>query len=212
MPARAKLPPGGGKRFPLNMRTTREMREKLEKSAGGSGRSLVQEVEYLMEQALREEEVLGGRERYALFKMMSAATDLIEARTGKSAASDWETSLAVREAWKKLIAAWAPKMSETQKAKFRALDEGQRSLPPPPSPPQEPLGLLGHDLMQQDKKASAEYKKAHAKYAKDIQKWRRLMGAYRKKLERQREYIDGLAGMGKEAALDLLRHVPPRDR
>ena len=44
MPARAKLPPGEGKRVPLNMRTTRETREKLEKSAAGSGRSLAQEL------------------------------------------------------------------------------------------------------------------------------------------------------------------------
>ena len=43
---------GDGKRSPLNMRTTKALREKLEKAAGQSGRSLVQEVEARLEQSL----------------------------------------------------------------------------------------------------------------------------------------------------------------
>jgi len=37
---------GEGKRYPLNMRTTKEVREMLELAARKSGRSLVQEVEW----------------------------------------------------------------------------------------------------------------------------------------------------------------------
>jgi len=37
---------GSGKKIPLNMRTTQELREKINRAAGASGRSLVQEVEY----------------------------------------------------------------------------------------------------------------------------------------------------------------------
>jgi hypothetical protein len=37
------------KRHPLNMRTTQELREKVERAATESGRSLVQEVEYRLE-------------------------------------------------------------------------------------------------------------------------------------------------------------------
>src|SRR5205809_4463840 len=40
-----------GKRYPLNMRTTRELREQVERAARASGRSLVQEVEYRLEQS-----------------------------------------------------------------------------------------------------------------------------------------------------------------
>lgn len=40
---------GKGKRYPLNMRTTKEVREILEKAARASGRSLVQEVERRLE-------------------------------------------------------------------------------------------------------------------------------------------------------------------
>ena len=54
MPPKSKrvLP---GKRYPLNMRTTRELREKIERAALVSGRSLVQEVEFRLEQSFRDE-------------------------------------------------------------------------------------------------------------------------------------------------------------
>ncbi len=55
MPVRAKLPPGKGKRVPLNMRTTREIRGDLEKAAANSGRSLAQEVEHRLERSFIEE-------------------------------------------------------------------------------------------------------------------------------------------------------------
>ncbi len=55
MPVRAKLPPGKGKRVPLNMRTTRELRGSLEKAAANSGRSLAQEVETRLERSFAEE-------------------------------------------------------------------------------------------------------------------------------------------------------------
>jgi hypothetical protein len=48
--------PGEGKKVPLNMRTTAELRATIEERAGKSGRSLVQEVEYLVQSALWSEE------------------------------------------------------------------------------------------------------------------------------------------------------------
>jgi hypothetical protein len=47
---------GQGKRFPLNMRTTKEIREKLERAAAQSGRSLVQEVEHRLQKSFDHEE------------------------------------------------------------------------------------------------------------------------------------------------------------
>lgn len=193
----------------LKVRMKEPLRAEIEAAAKDRGVSLNAEAVALMEQALQEREALGGRECYALFRMMGAAANLIEGRTGKSAASDWETSFAVREAWKKLIASWSPKMPQTLGAKFRALDEGQRSLPPTPPPPKEPLLLLGPSSMQNGKEARAEYKKARAKYAKDIQKWMRSLRAHQKKLEKLQKYFEGLAEIGREVALDLL---PSRDR
>jgi hypothetical protein len=46
-----------GKRYPLNMRTTKEIRDKIESAATVSGRSLVQEVEFRVERSFQEEEV-----------------------------------------------------------------------------------------------------------------------------------------------------------
>jgi hypothetical protein len=43
-----------GKRYPLNMRTTRELRDRIVAAAGASGRSLVQEVEYRLEQSFQQ--------------------------------------------------------------------------------------------------------------------------------------------------------------
>ena len=57
MPAKAKLPPGEGKRVPLNMRTTREVRAALEEAAAQSGRSLVQEVEHRLGQSFNEDRI-----------------------------------------------------------------------------------------------------------------------------------------------------------
>ena len=60
MPPKSKrvLP---GKRYPLNMRTTKELRDKIEEAAMASGRSLVQEVEFRLEQSFRREEDDRGR-------------------------------------------------------------------------------------------------------------------------------------------------------
>lgn len=49
---------GAGKKQPLNMRTTAALRKKIEQAAGASGRSLVQEVEYRIEQTFHGDEAL----------------------------------------------------------------------------------------------------------------------------------------------------------
>jgi Arc-like DNA binding domain len=65
MPRRSKrvLP---GKRYPLNMRTTKELRDKIEAAATASGRSLVQEVEARLETSFRHEDLEALAARAAL--------------------------------------------------------------------------------------------------------------------------------------------------
>lgn len=58
MMPRKKLPEGEGKRIPLGMRTTREMRAKLEAAAVQTGRSLAAEVEYRLERSFDREALL----------------------------------------------------------------------------------------------------------------------------------------------------------
>lgn len=52
----------GGKRHPLNMRTTKVLREALEASAVENGRSLAQEVEQRLENSFRQDYAFGSRE------------------------------------------------------------------------------------------------------------------------------------------------------
>src|SRR5262249_45475195 len=55
LPQKQRSKPGKGKRHPLNMRTTKEVRELLERAAAESGRSLVQEVEHRLETSFRDD-------------------------------------------------------------------------------------------------------------------------------------------------------------
>lgn len=48
-----------GKRYPLNMRTTFDMRHNLEVAAAKSGRSLAQEAEYRLQRSFDSQTLLG---------------------------------------------------------------------------------------------------------------------------------------------------------
>lgn len=64
---------GGGKRYPLNMRTTKETRERLEAAASANGRSLAQEVEVRLERSFAEEHGFGGPDMRRLAYLMATA-------------------------------------------------------------------------------------------------------------------------------------------
>lgn len=57
-PKRKSTKLGDGKRYPLNMRTTKHLRDHLERAADESGRSLAQEVEYRLERSFEREAVI----------------------------------------------------------------------------------------------------------------------------------------------------------
>lgn len=50
---------GADKRYPLNMRTTKEQRDRLEQAARDSGRSLVKEVENRLEESFKDDVITG---------------------------------------------------------------------------------------------------------------------------------------------------------
>jgi hypothetical protein len=62
--ARKRTPKG--KRIPLNMRTTKELRDRVEAAARASGRSLVQEVEYRVERSFEWEETAAALDGHAV--------------------------------------------------------------------------------------------------------------------------------------------------
>ena len=115
MPARAKLPPGKGKRVPLNMRTTQEVRDRLEKNAADSGRSLVQEVEYQLDRAFLVQDHLAfisGDHRTADFvRTLVEVQKLIETYQGQSVWDDFESHEAMKSALEGLLAQRVPKPS-----------------------------------------------------------------------------------------------------
>jgi hypothetical protein len=92
MPPKSKrvLP---GKRYPLNMRTTKELRDKIEEAAMASGRSLVQEVEFRLEKSFQEDDAYGGPHLSAVFRLLADYKALIEAKAGVG----WKESDRVRD-------------------------------------------------------------------------------------------------------------------
>jgi hypothetical protein len=78
---------GAGKKSPLNMRTTKALRKKLEAAAGSSGRSLVQEVEFQLEQSFARE-TFGRPEISTLMYRVYDCCVLLEALTGKNCFED----------------------------------------------------------------------------------------------------------------------------
>jgi Arc-like DNA binding domain len=80
--------PGGGKRHPLNMRTTKETRDRLEEAAVANGRSLAQEVEARLERSFAEEIGFGGAElRQQAYLMASAFA--IAGQNSAAGKPDW---------------------------------------------------------------------------------------------------------------------------
>jgi hypothetical protein len=69
-----------GKRYPLNMRTTYEIRRGLEAAAASSGRSLAQEAEHRLEQsfntAAETERLFGSAEGFAFITIVARAMHL----------------------------------------------------------------------------------------------------------------------------------------
>jgi hypothetical protein len=79
---------GGGKRYPLNMRTTKETRDRLEAAAIANGRSLAQEVEARVQQSFNEAVALGGDGmRRVAFEMIAAFAAAGRLRAGGR--TDW---------------------------------------------------------------------------------------------------------------------------
>jgi hypothetical protein len=79
----------GGKRYPLNMRTTKETRDRLEAAAVASGRSLVQEVEARLEASFHREAVFGGPRLTRYAYLMASVFALSGQRSSGAADESW---------------------------------------------------------------------------------------------------------------------------
>ena len=110
---RPPLPPGERRGASMGFRPTPQIRAKLEQAAHENGRSMSQEVEARLEASFLDEEArdreMGGKELHALFRLLGAAAEIIEARTGKICSEDWDTGMAVFSAWQRLLVDAMPK-------------------------------------------------------------------------------------------------------
>lgn len=89
------------KRFALNMKTTEEIRRRLEAAAQASGRSLTHEVEHRLEQSFQEEDLLsryfGSDDTIDLLKRLAPVIDYHSRRSCRTWQTDKVTRDAIRE-------------------------------------------------------------------------------------------------------------------
>jgi hypothetical protein len=104
MPRRVKSAPKG-KRYPLNMRTTQELRSQIETAARASGRSLVQEVEYRLDRSF---EPAFDPRHAALFRFFAGIIAIVEAQTNKRWDEDVETRALLVSALKHALSSLEP--------------------------------------------------------------------------------------------------------
>lgn len=95
---------GAPKLAPLNMRTSPQLREQIEKAADLNGRSLTQEVERRLMTSFIFDEVRGGPHIGSLANMVCASIQMIEQDTGHRWMDDFDTFTMVRAAMERLLA------------------------------------------------------------------------------------------------------------
>jgi hypothetical protein len=137
---RPALKPGSPKRSSFNTRLRAETKEELEAQAVKSGRSLSEEIEFRLEQSLRDEntlvESLGGKDTYEVLKLFGAVAAVIQTKTGKPT-TDWKTGAAISRAWKQQILNWVPGLPAEWIAELHALPD---NIPDAPVPPERYAG------------------------------------------------------------------------
>ncbi len=137
---KAKRPKRVDRRKTTSTRITPETRAQLEAAAAHSGRSLAQEIEFRLERSFLDEDArnreMGGKELQALFRMLGAAAEIVQARTRKRWPQDWHTTHAIYMAWQHLIAHALPKPpKELAKVVSEHFGGQLKPLPPMPEPP-----------------------------------------------------------------------------
>ena len=225
MPARAKkgerkrgrpaLKPAQRKRSNITIRFRDETKTNLQRAASAAGRSLSEEIEARVEQWREYDHQFGGKELHSLFRMMGAAAQIIEERTGKSCTTDWETSLAVEAAWLQLMSSFSPRARRDSKYLESIGGPPLDFELPPPTLPEYPkaampsggIGLLSKVLPSAEEIAA--YEKQRAADEKAYTKWLKAVDEYRNKLEAARQHFEALKDLGKEVAVELF---PPKTR
>ena len=179
MPEKKKLPPVG-------FRPTPGLKAFLDQAAEGNGRSVSKEIESRLERSFQSDEAMGGPKLHALFRMLAAAANLVEARMGKEWSEDTETFFAVKEAWRPIIEFAGPPMPLQLMNKLEA---DQRRPPPPPSMPEK---------NEKDEKAQLDYES-------QMRKYRREEKAYQREVKEVNDRSEDITRLGRDVGAGVLR-------
>lgn len=183
------------------------LKEILEARAKESGRSLSEEIEHRLELSTAS----GG-----LLRLLAAAAEIIEAKTGKSWSSDWDTFQAVQAAWRKLIPAAGPKpprglvdLLKTPAPPIPILPV----LPMPPTLPSRAAKAIFPDLVPDPDKEQKAFEEKCATYKKDVaayKKNKKRYEEYSRQMKQERKRLEELSGIGQKVATDLFKVTKKR--
>jgi hypothetical protein len=105
--ARRGAPVTHRRRIPMGIRVTPELRDELVARAEASGRSITQEMELLLEQALSAEELLGGPRTAALLRILAETAKFCQGIGGPE--DEW---LDDRSKFNEVVDAWNRHLEE----------------------------------------------------------------------------------------------------
>jgi hypothetical protein len=100
------------------MRTTRELREKLEKNAADSGRSLAQEVEHRLEQSFQTDDFLGGPQTGPVVRAIALVISAVQTQHKRSWRKDRDGYYGVFAGVVKVLRIFGPKNVVQPKLRF----------------------------------------------------------------------------------------------
>jgi hypothetical protein len=193
------------------------LRAQLAAEAKDHGISVNAEVVRRLEQTLNAEqadiEKFGGPRLATLFHAMGAVAKLIEQVTEKPPEADWDTEIAVREAWRNLISRFFP---GPQGEDLLTIKTETPPLPKPkivPAPqakkvPYEGLGGFTYEPIAPEEIAryEAAVVKAHKANIRTMDKW---MKEFVEPLEKLRDRAAAAQTLGRDS-LDLLPQRRPK--
>ena len=139
---RPTLPQGKAKRYPTGFRTTKEMKDFLQRMADSSGRSIAQEVEHRLEQSAEFERTFGGPRLVALWRELAAAAEQVSPGDD-SWLDDYCKFAVIRGRWERILDAATPTPADPTEEKIARGDAAIRSLKA-----RQQLGQHAHELWQ----------------------------------------------------------------
>lgn len=213
----------------LKVRLRESLRSRLERAAKASAHPLNSEIVARLEQSFRAEEALGGRDLAALFRMMAAAADFVQARTRQDWHAHYETFRAVERAWDRLWeqfkAMYCPPASPESMAIMSRMPELRLDFPPPPHRPRprpEDLKEETYDLAHRSIQAPPIFQNIHEAMAaaKEWKQYDALADAYQAKIRSAKQavaeaeaHLDQYRNIGDAAAAEVKkRTLPPISR